>query len=363
MNRKSRNQNQSMQSQHPRGARPGQQFNQNYGAGQSYGSSHQDLDQDYEGMQMGPRSRNFSGNSSWSSDDLALDNPRSSSQSYRDTDYDLDGSTYGGQGRSPRGMDRNFGGRLGASDYGSSYGSTYGEFETNDRNRQPSRYSSLDEDRYSGTDRGSRFASDRNMDRAGSSSERFGYPSSMNAWSGADRSYNSGRTAGRMGQGTFGTQEMDSSNPHSYGAAGTSAFGTFGDGVADRSDWGSSHSTLKGFHGKGPKGYKRSDDRIKEDVCETLARDPRIDASDIEVNVENAMVTLSGTVDNREAKRAAEMVIENLSGVDDVKNDIKVKKAGEMGSDSSPGTSRLNTGVSSSQSSSKSTSTKGTGHI
>lgn len=352
MNRnKNRNQNQNMQSQEPRGTRPGQ-FKQHYGP------SHLDQDQEYGGMRLGPRSRNFSGNSSWSADDSALDNTGPSSQSYRDTDYDLDGATYGSQGRSPRGMDRNFGGRLGASEYGSSYG----DYETNDRNRQPSRYSSLDEDRYSGTpeiNRGGRFASDRNLDRAGSSSERFGYPSSMNAWSGADRSYNSGRTAGRMGQAPFGTEDMDSSNPHSYGAAGTSAFGTFGEGVANRSDWGTTHSNFKDFHGKGPKGYKRSDERIKEDVCETLARDHRIDASDIEVNVENAMVTLSGTVDNREAKRAAEMVIENISGVEDVKNDIRVKKSGEFGSDmqASSGTSRLNS------SSSKTTSTKGTSHI
>lgn len=350
MNRnKNKNQNQNMQSQQPRGARPGQQFNQHYGP------SHLDPDQEFEGMQLGPRSRNFSGNSSWSANDSTLDNARSSSQSYRDTDYDLDGSTYGDQGRSPRGMDRNFSGRSGASEYGSAYG----EYETNDRNRQPSRYSSLDEDRHSESDRGSRFSSDRNMDRAGSSSERFGYPSNMDAWSGAGRSYNSGRTARRMGQSPFGTDDIDSSNPHSYGAAGSSAFGTFGEGVADRSDWGATHSNLKSFHGKGPKGYKRSDDRIKEDVCETLARDHRIDASDIEVNVENAMVTLSGTVDNREVKRAAEMAVENLSGVDDVRNDIKVKKSGEMGSDmqASSGASRLNSN------SSKATSTKGSSHI
>jgi hypothetical protein len=349
MNRKHRNQ--SMQSQQPRGTRAGQQFNQ------KYGPTHLDQDE-YEGMQMGPRSRNFSGNSSWSAEDSAFDNTRPSSQSYRDTDYDLDGSTYGSQGRSPRGMDRNFSGRLGASEYGSSYGSTYGEYETNDRNRQPSRYSSLDEDRYSGSNNKSRFASDRNVDRAGSSSERFGYPSNMNAWSGADRSYNSGRTAGRMGQSSFGTDDFDSSNPHSYGAAGSSAFGTFGEGVADHSDWGSTHSNLKSFHGKGPKGYKRSDDRIKEDVCETLARDPRIDASDIEVNVDNAMVTLSGSVESREVKRAAEMIIENLSGIDDVKNDLKVKRTGDVNDlQASSGTSRLNS------SSSKSTSTKGTSHI
>ena len=105
------------------------------------------------------------------------------------------------------------------------------------------------------------------------------------------------------------------------------------------------------------------DERIKEDVCETLSRDHRIDASDIEVNVEDAMVTLSGNVDSRDIKRAAEMIIENLSGVDDVKNDIKVKKAGEMNHDplltsGSNKSSNLN-----SSSTSKNSTTKSSGHI
>src|SRR5262245_30542187 len=39
------------------------------------------------------------------------------------------------------------------------------------------------------------------------------------------------------------------------------------------------------FTGKGPKGYRRSDDRVKEDVSEALSRDGDLDASEIEVNV------------------------------------------------------------------------------
>jgi hypothetical protein len=350
MNRKHQGQSgrQNMQL-HPRGSRQNQNQNQF------------DMDQDYEGMQMGPRSRNFSGNSSWSADDSALDNVRTSSQSYRDTDYDLDGSTYGSQGRSPRGMDRNFGGRLGTSEYGSSYGSMNSDYDTN---RSPSRYD-RDEERFTSSNRGSSFGSDRmnadrfSSDRQASSNERFGYPSSMNAWSGSDRSYNSGRTAGRMGQSSFSPQDQDLSNPHSYGATGPSSLGSFGEEGSLHQNWGS-QSSQRGFLGKGPKGYKRSDDRIKEDVCETLSRDPRVDASEIEVNVDDAMVTLSGTVDNREAKRTAEMIIENLSGVDDVKNEIKVKKAGETGSDtlqaSSSNSNRPTTSMGSS--STKSSSTK-----
>lgn len=112
------------------------------------------------------------------------------------------------------------------------------------------------------------------------------------------------------------------------------------------------------FFGKGPKGYKRSDERIKEEVCETLARNPRIDASDIEVKVEEACVTLSGTVESKEVKRAAEMAIENLSGVEDVKNEIRVKKADDSMFASSTG------GKNATSSNKSSTSqTKGSGHL
>src|SRR5262245_20667475 len=52
-----------------------------------------------------------------------------------------------------------------------------------------------------------------------------------------------------------------------------------------------------GMHaGKGPRGYRRSDARIYEDVCEALTRDGEVDASDVEVTVEDGQVMLSGTV-------------------------------------------------------------------
>jgi osmotically-inducible protein OsmY len=77
--------------------------------------------------------------------------------------------------------------------------------------------------------------------------------------------------------------------------------------------------------GRGPKGYTRSDDRIKEDVNDRLTDDPHIDASDIEVSVSNGEVTLTGTVENRFAKRHAEDLAERISGVKDVENRIKIR--------------------------------------
>lgn len=82
------------------------------------------------------------------------------------------------------------------------------------------------------------------------------------------------------------------------------------------------------FAGRGPKSYKRSDERITEDVNERLTRHPGIDATDIEVRVRNGEVTLSGTVDERRAKRLAEDIVEDISGVTDVKNEIRVSRGG-----------------------------------
>lgn len=72
--------------------------------------------------------------------------------------------------------------------------------------------------------------------------------------------------------------------------------------------------------GRGPKGYKRLDENIYEDVCEVLSLSGDIDASDIEVEVKDGCVFLKGTVADREVKRLAEYEIEHIPGVQDVQN-------------------------------------------
>lgn len=80
----------------------------------------------------------------------------------------------------------------------------------------------------------------------------------------------------------------------------------------------------RNYVGLGPRGYQRTDERILEDVCVRLTDHPYIDASDMEVHVENGEVTLSGTVDSRGSKRLAEEVAESASGVKDVHNRLRV---------------------------------------
>lgn len=88
------------------------------------------------------------------------------------------------------------------------------------------------------------------------------------------------------------------------------------------------------FAGQGPKGYTRSDERILEEVSERLTRHPDVDARDIEVKVQNGEVTLSGSVTQRHCKRMAEDISENVSGVKDVRNEIRVLSQPSMSSES-----------------------------
>ena len=75
-----------------------------------------------------------------------------------------------------------------------------------------------------------------------------------------------------------------------------------------------------------PRGYQRSDDRIREDVCEQLMEGP-VDVGDVEVSVSNGEVTLSGTVEERWEKRAIEDIAAHVRGVHDVHNRVRVRPA------------------------------------
>lgn len=77
--------------------------------------------------------------------------------------------------------------------------------------------------------------------------------------------------------------------------------------------------------GRGPSNYTRSNERLLEDACERLTRDPHIDASKIDVTCADNEVTLTGTVDSRSAKRRAEDIVDDISGVKHVQNNLRVE--------------------------------------
>jgi hypothetical protein len=79
-----------------------------------------------------------------------------------------------------------------------------------------------------------------------------------------------------------------------------------------------------GHRGRGPRGYKRADDRISDEAHDRLTDDPWLDASNIEIKVKDGEITLDGAVDNREAKHRAERLVEDISGVGYVQNNLRV---------------------------------------
>jgi osmotically-inducible protein OsmY len=85
-----------------------------------------------------------------------------------------------------------------------------------------------------------------------------------------------------------------------------------------------SESAREKHYGKGPKGWL-PDSGIKQKVSVALYLNPDVDASEIEVSVEQGRVILDGSVKNRRQKRAAEECIENLPDVADVLNRLVIK--------------------------------------
>jgi hypothetical protein len=93
-------------------------------------------------------------------------------------------------------------------------------------------------------------------------------------------------------------------------------------------DWGPDSWRVAGPHtGRGPRGYQRPDDRIHDDVSDRLTAHGFIDATDIECKVENGEVLLTGFVESRAAKRAAEDVADDVAGVREVHNHLRVRPA------------------------------------
>jgi osmotically-inducible protein OsmY len=99
----------------------------------------------------------------------------------------------------------------------------------------------------------------------------------------------------------------------------------YGSGAFDIDIRAGAGSSAPNYAGRGPRNYRRSDESIREDVNEHLTRNPQLDASDIEVVVDNGEVTLHGEVADRHAKHLAEDIADDVSGVSDVHNHLKVR--------------------------------------
>jgi osmotically-inducible protein OsmY len=140
-----------------------------------------------------------------------------------------------------------------------------------------------------------------------------------------------GRESGRYDTGHFGRGSRDYNEDRGFfERAGDEVRSWFGDEDADRRR-DMDVRRAESHRGRGPKGYQRSDERIREDINDRLTDDPHIDASDIEATVSDREVTLNGTVSSRFEKRHAEDLAESVSGVSHVQNNLRVQRQADAG--------------------------------
>jgi osmotically-inducible protein OsmY len=71
---------------------------------------------------------------------------------------------------------------------------------------------------------------------------------------------------------------------------------------------------------------QRPDEAIWEDIHEHLTTNPDLDATEVEIVVEDGDVTLTGRVDTRESKWLAEEMARAVPGVADLHNRLRVSR-------------------------------------
>ncbi len=75
---------------------------------------------------------------------------------------------------------------------------------------------------------------------------------------------------------------------------------------------------------------RKPDAEIQQEVLRELAADPRVEETEVGVEVDDAVVTLTGTVSSWAKRLAAQEAAHRAAGVLDVANDIEVKPAGSL---------------------------------
>jgi len=324
---------------------------------------HQDEQgRDYRDTGYGGRVGNESGGYGRDShdDDRRRDNSREMERVYdrnfgggRDMSRGGYGAGYGGRagssgyaGAGNAGTEGNYTSRdVGSADYRDrGYGTgSYGERNYGDRSYESSDYRNRD---YGSRTYGSQSSGyggaygggyetgrDRGDWNRGDWSRRdFGGSSSTSRGAGYDRDDHRNRSWGEDRGGMYRGQEGRGYGENRgrddqrgfWEQAGDEIASWFGDDDAERRRH-EDQMRASQHRGRGPRGYSRSDERVREDVSDRLTDDAYIDASDIEVAVSGGEVTLTGMVPDRNTKRRAEDVAESVSGVSHVQNNLRVR--------------------------------------
>jgi len=154
-----------------------------------------------------------------------------------------------------------------------------------------------------------------------------GNQGNQRGWGSQDRSY----------EGSYGNQSGREAQGRGFGGGyggdwrgqggRDQRFGNMGETNYGNPSYGNSNYGSSSTKGRAPRGYKRSDERIQDDICDRLMQDGRVDASDVEVKVSNGEVTLTGTIESRSLKHHIENMVDAISGVQEIHNQLRIKRA------------------------------------
>jgi osmotically-inducible protein OsmY len=251
---------------------------------------------------------------------------------------------------------------------GGSGGGEYGGSQWEQGGRTPQYGAGLMQRGPGGGYGGGQYGDEHGGQRFGSGQRQGGQYGSSGSGSWGDRGSSGDYGSRQQSQGSYGQYGGQQYGQSQYGQGQFGSQygqGQFGDprGPGQQGHQGS-HWTQRGQRqpeliGKGPKGFTRSDERIQEEVNERLAHG-FLDASEIEVKVQNGNVTLTGTVASKESKRLVEDLLEDVGGAKDIDNRVKVKARSGQSTSSSPSQAMSSEGNGGSSSSNGSGSTTGT---
>jgi len=167
---------------------------------------------------------------------------------------------------------------------------------------------------------------DQELWRGESGRAFYGRRDEQSGYGGMRGGYGGGWESGQGGGGQYGQGQ--------YGAE------RYGErGWESGRERGGIRGTIGRLFGRGPKGYKRSDERIKEDICERLWRSDNVDSSEVTITVKEGEVTLSGTVPERWMRHEIENIVDDSMGVKDIDNGIRIQRqTDETGTESKSAT-------------------------
>ena len=319
--------------------------NERYGRERGYGNESRG-----RGAESSGRSREYGGGSQYSGgqygggSEYGRGGEAGRYSSGSRSDYQSGRQTYGSYGQSNRenrhkdveDRDEKYGGYMGG--YGQGYNDPFGSYSRgyNESSRGSERGRSYDYDRGSYGGSGSRYGEGESRNWTGDDRSS---QSDKGDWSGGygsreSRDAMNARQSGDWSGSYSGRESRDWNDQNRWiddrdrgqqqrgwwDRASDEVASWFGDEEAER------RRKIDARRGRGPKGYQRSDERIKEDVSDRLTDDYYVDASDIEVQVSSAEVILTGTVNSRNEKRRAEDLAESAKGVRNVENRLRVQR-------------------------------------